>query len=256
MIDKMAIVDPKARLGKNVTIGPWTYIGPDVEIGDNTWIASHVVIKGPTTIGSNNKIYQFACLGESPQDLSYKGEPTQLNIGSNNVFRESCTIHRGTVRGRGLTKIGDHNFFMAYTHVAHDCIVGSHTVFANNASLAGHVLVEDYVGLGGMVGVHQYCSVGAYSFAAGGALIFKDVPPYIMVSGYPAEAHGLNTVGLERRGFTADTIALLKKAYKIVFRQSVTLLAAQEELQTLSEGVPEIQHLMQFLTNSQRGIVR
>lgn len=256
MIDKHAIVDPTAKIAPNVVVGPWTLIGPDVEIEEGTWIASHVVIRGPTRIGRENKIYQFATIGEDSPDKKYSGERTYLEIGDRNVFRESCTIHRGTAQGGGITKIGNDNLFMAYTHVAHDCTVGNQVVFSNNASVAGHVKVEDYVCLGGMVGVHQFCAIGAHSFAAAGSIILKDVPPFVMVSGYPAEAHGLNTVGLERRGYNANTIAALKRAYKIIFRQTLTLQEAMNELKTMTAEYVDTQILIDFLSNSTRGIVR
>lgn len=256
MIDKLAVIDPSASLGTNVHVGPYSIIGADVIIDDDTWIGPHAVIQGPTRIGKENRIYQFASIGECSQDKKYKGEPTELIIGDRNIFRECSTIHRGTMHGRKKTLIGDDNLFMAYTHVAHDCIVGNHVVFSNNASVAGHVTVGDYACLGGMVGVHQFCSVGTHSFAAGGAIIYKDVPPFIIVSGYPAEAHGLNTVGLERRGYSSETIAALRKAYKIVFRQSFTMQEAITELTTIAKEIPEVQLLVDFLMNSTRGIVR
>lgn len=256
MIDKHALIDPRASIAANVHVGPWTVIGPDVEIGEGTWIGPHAVIQGPTRIGKDNKIFQFASIGEAPQDKKYKGEPTRLEIGDRNIFRECCTIHRGTEHGKKLTVIGNDNLFMAYTHVAHDCVIGNEVIFSNNASIAGHVVVGDYACLGGMVGVHQFCSVGAHSFAAGGAIIYKDVPPFITVSGYPAEAHGLNTVGLERRGYSAETLAALRRAYKIIFRLSLTLQEAIIELKTMAKDIPEITLLVDFLTNSTRGIVR
>lgn len=256
MIDKHAIIDPSARIGENVHIGPWTLIGPDVIIEEGSWIGPHVVIRGPTRIGRENKIYQFATIGEDSPDKKYAGESTRLEIGDRNIFRECCTVHRGTVQGGGVTKIGNDNLFMAYTHVAHDCTVGNQVVFANNASIAGHVNVGDYACLGGMVGVHQFCAIGAHSFAAGGAIIVKDVPPFVMVSGHPAEAHGLNTVGLERRGYTTEAITALKRAYKIVFRRSLTLQEAIAELKTMTLETPEIHYLVDFLSTSTRGIVR
>lgn len=256
MIDKHAIIDPSARIGENVHIGPWTLIGPDVVIEEGSWIGPHVVIRGPTRIGRENKIYQFATIGEDSPDKKYAGESTRLEIGDRNIFRECCTVHRGTVQGGGVTKIGNDNLFMAYTHVAHDCTVGNQVVFANNASIAGHVNVGDYACLGGMVGVHQFCAIGAHSFAAGGAIIVKDVPPFVMVSGHPAEAHGLNTVGLERRGYTTEAITALKRAYKIVFRRSLTLQEAIAELKTMTLETPEIHYLVDFLSTSTRGIVR
>jgi len=256
VIHQQAIVDPKAKLAANVEVGPWTLIGPDVEIEEGTWIGPHVVIRGPTRIGRENRIYQFATIGEDSPDKKYGGEPTYLEIGDRNIFRECCTVHRGTVQGGGKTKIGNDNLFMAYTHVAHDCTIGNQVVFSNNASVAGHVKVEDYACLGGMVGVHQFCAIGAHSFAAGGAIIVKDVPPFVMVSGHPAESHGLNTVGLERRGYSANTIAALKRAYKIIFRQSMTLQEAIAELKTMVAETPEMNILIDFLSNSTRGIIR
>jgi len=256
VIHQTAIIDPSALIAENVHVGPWTVIGAGVEIGAGTWIGPHAVIQGPTKIGKDNKIYQFASIGDEPQDKRYKGEPTQLEIGDRNVFRECCTVHRGTAHGRNITLIGSDNLFMAYTHVAHDCIVGNQVIFSNNASIAGHVTVGDYACLGGMVGVHQFCAIGAHSFAAGGSLISKDVPPFLTVVGYPAEAHGLNTVGLERRGYTPDTIAALKRAYKIIFRNSLTLKEAILELNSMIVETPEIKLLSDFLTQSTRGIVR
>ncbi len=255
-ISRQAVIDPSAKIGENVEIGAFTIIGPDVEIGDGCWIGSHVVIRGPTKIGRDNKIFQYATIGEGSPDKKYGGEPTRLEIGDRNVFRECCTVHRGTVQGGGVTTIGNDNLFMAYTHVAHDCTIGNQVVFSNNASVAGHVRVDDYASLGGMVGVHQFCAIGAHSFAAGGSIIVKDVPPFIMVSGYPAEAHGLNSIGLERRGYSANTIAALKRAYKIVFRQSSTLQEAIAELKTMTAETPEISILIDFLSNATRGIVR
>jgi UDP-N-acetylglucosamine acyltransferase len=256
VIDKHALIDASAKIADNVSIGPFTVIGAGVEIGEGTWIGPHAVIKGPTKIGKNNKIFQFASIGEAAQDIRYNGEPTKLEIGDGNVFREFCTVHRGTVQGRGRTVIGNDNLFMSYTHVAHDCVVGNKTIFSNNASIAGHVTVGDYAYLGGMVGVHQHCAVGAHSFAAGGAIIFKDVPPFVTVSGYPAEAHGLNTVGLERRGYSPETIAALKRAYKVIFRQSFTTQEAIAELHNMIAATPEVKLLSDFLTHSTRGIVR
>lgn len=256
MIDKLAIIDPSASIAEDVHIGPWTLIGPHVEIASGTWIGPHVVVQGPTKIGHNNKIYQFSSIGEVPQDKKYRGEPTRLEIGNNNIFRESCTVHRGTEEGGQVTRIGDDNLFMAYTHVAHDCIIGNNVIFANNASVAGHVTVGDFACLGGMVGVHQFCSIGAHSFAAGAAVIIRDVPPFVLVSGYPAEAHGLNTVGLERRGYSAETIAALRRAYKVIFRHSLTLQEAITELKAMVQKTPEVALLVEFLSRSTRGIVR
>jgi len=256
MIDSRAIVDPKAKIGKNVIIGPWTLIGPDVEIGEGTEIGAHVIIEGITKIGKENKIHSFVSLGSPPQVKSYQNEPTRLEIGDRNIFREYASAHRGTPNGKQVTRIGNENYFMVASHVAHDCLVGNEVNFANNASIAGHVIVEDYANLGGFVGIHQYCKVGAYSFLAGGSVILKDVPPFVMVSGFPAETHGLNVVGLERRGFTAATITALKRAYKIIFRKNYTIQVAVAELKTMITETAEVKLLVDFLDQSTRGIVR
>lgn len=256
MIHPQAIIDPAARLGNNVSVGPWSWIGPGVEIGEDTWIGPNVVIRGPTRIGRHNKIYQFASLGEDPQDKKYAGEPTRLDIGDHNIFREACTVNRGTVQGGGLTRIGDHNLFMAYTHVAHDCIIENHVVFSNNASVAGHVQVCDYAILGGFVGIFQFCVIGAYSFLAGGSMVTKDVLPYVKVSGYPARVHGLNTVGLERMGFSSEVTQRLRKAYKIIFRQNLTVPEAIDQLSEMFDQSSELDLLITFLRSSTRGIAR
>ncbi|MBI5463203.1 MAG: acyl-ACP--UDP-N-acetylglucosamine O-acyltransferase, partial [Gammaproteobacteria bacterium] len=207
MIDPRAVIDPTAELADDVSVGPYAVIGPDVQIGAGTVIGPHAVINGPTRIGRNNHIFQFASVGDAPQDKKYKGEPTRLEIGDGNTIREFVTINRGTVQDEGVTRIGDDNWIMAYVHIAHDCQVGSHTIFANNASLAGHVRIEDYVILGGYTLVHQFCALGVHSFTAFSSGIAKDVPPYVMVGGFAAEPHGLNTEGLKRRGFAPETIA-------------------------------------------------
>ncbi len=253
MIHTTAIIDPCAKIGSNVHIGPYSIIGADVEIGDGTWIGPHVVIKGPTRIGKNNKIFQFSSLGEEPQDLKYNNERTWLEIGDNNTIREFCTFNRGTTEAN-TTKIGNDNLFMAYVHVAHDCLIGNHTIFANNASLAGHVTIEDHVILSGFSGVFQFCRVGAHSFATTNSVIIKDVPPFMKVSGYYAKPFGLNTVGLQRHGFTPATISNLKRAYKIVYRNSLTVANALEELKKIE--CDKTRQLTTFIENSSAGIVR
>lgn len=255
MIHPQAVVDPAARISSGVSIGPFSVIGPDVEIGENTVIGPHVVISGPTTIGSNNTIYQFTSLGEPPQHLGYKGEPTQLIIGNNNIIRESCTMNRGTVQGHGKTVIGDNNFIMAYSHIAHDCNVGSNTIFANGSSLAGHVDVGDYAILGGFTMVHQFCRVGAHAITGISTVTFKDVPPYLLVSGNTAKPYGLNLKGLKRRDFTEDDIEMLKKAYKVLYRSGKSIEEAIEALKELSAN-RHVQALIQFVSESERGIVR
>lgn len=254
MIHETAIIHPSAKIADNVHIGPYSIIEADVEIGAGTWIGPHVVIKGPTRIGCENKIFQFSSIGEITQDLKYKGEKTYLEIGDRNIIREFCTINRGSVQGKSITKIGNHNLFMAYVHIAHDCEVGNHTVFSNNASLAGHVTVEDYAILSGFSGVYQFCRIGAHSFAATNSVIIKDVPPFVKVSGYYAKPFGLNTVGLQRRGFTANTITELRRAYKVIYRNSLTLAKAIEELQKMV--CPEVKQMMHFIQVSEAGIVR
>lgn len=254
VIDKTAIIDPSAKIANNVHIGPYSIIGPDVEIGEGTWIGPHVVIQGPTKIGRNNKIFQFTSVGEVPQDLKFNNEKTFLEMGDNNVIREFCTLHRGTVQDKSMTRVGNNNLFMAYVHIAHDCEVGNHTIFANNASLAGHVKIEDYVTLGGFSGVFQFCRVGAHSFISTNSVVIKDVPPYVKVSGYYAKPFGLNTVGLQRRGFADETITQLRRAYKVIYRNGLTVAKAMEELQKMD--CPEVQQLIQFIESSDAGIVR
>ncbi|MEQ5837435.1 acyl-ACP--UDP-N-acetylglucosamine O-acyltransferase [Marinobacter sp. R17] len=255
-VHPQAIVDPGAKLGKDVTVGPFSYVGPDVEIGDGTEVLSHVVIKGPTVIGRNNRIFQFCSVGEECQDKKYAGEPTRLIIGDNNEIRENCTIHRGTVQDRGETVIGSNNLLMAYVHVAHDCVVGDNTILANCATLAGHVSVGDWAILGGGTMVHQFCHIGAHSMSAGGSIVLKDIPAYIMASGQSASAHGLNAEGLKRRGFSREVITELRRAYKVIYRQGHTLAQALEVLERDFSGQPELDALIESLRIAHRGIVR
>ncbi|WP_448564393.1 acyl-ACP--UDP-N-acetylglucosamine O-acyltransferase [Thalassotalea ganghwensis] len=256
MIHEQAIIESGAVIGKNVTIGPWTYVGKDVTIGDDCHISSHVVINGPTTLGKGNRIFQFASIGEECQDLKYAGEPTELVIGDNNTFRECCTVHRGTIQDNGLTQIGSNNLFMAYTHVAHDCVVGNHCIMANNASIAGHVHVGDYAILGGMSGVHQFCHIGAHSFVAANSLVLKDIPPFVMASGDGAKPFGLNSEGLKRRGFTAETISAIKKAYRYTYRQGLTVDEAVAKIKQEFSGVADATLFAEFIESSRRGIIR
>ncbi len=256
MIHDSAIVHPDARVHESVEVGPWTLIGPDVEIGADCVIESHVVIKGPTRIGERNHIYQFSTLGEATPDLKYRNEPTELHIGDDNVIRENVTIHRGTVQDRSLTEIGDRNLLMAYVHIGHDSIVGSDTILVNNTALAGHVIVGDWAILSGYTLVHQFCKIGAHSFSGMGTSIGKDVPAFVTVAGSPAEAKTINVEGLRRRGFDAAEIAELRRAFKIVYRQSLTLDVAIDRLQGMVQDTPSIQTLVDSLLQSQRGIVR
>jgi len=256
LIDPTAIVDPAAKLGKNVTIGAYSIIGPGVEIGDDSWIGPHVVIRGPTRIGRGNRIFQFASIGEDPQDKKYKGEPTLLEIGDRNLIRESCTINRGTVQGGGVTRIGHDNWIMAYCHIAHDCIIGNSTIFANNASLAGHVEVDDFVILGGFALVHQFCRLGAYSFAAFGSHINQDVPPFVMVRGQMASPHAINSEGMRRHGRTAEQIREMRRAYRTLYRSGLRFEEARAILKEQAKTVPDVALLTAFLDKSERGIIR
>ncbi|HVS78372.1 MAG TPA: acyl-ACP--UDP-N-acetylglucosamine O-acyltransferase [Steroidobacteraceae bacterium] len=256
MIDSHAIVSPRAELAADVAVGPFSVIGPDVRIGPGTVVGPHVVINGPTTIGANNRIFQFASLGDAPQDKNYGGEPTRLEIGDRNVFRESCTVNRGTTHDKGVTVIGDDNLFMAYSHVAHDCLVGSNTVFANCAALAGHVEIGDWVTLGGLTAVHQFTRIGAYAFLGGGTIVTRDVPPYVMAAGNPAEPHSINSVGLKRRGFTEEQIRSIREAYRIVYRSDLRLSEALERLERSASEQPELRLFVDFVRSSTRSIVR
>ncbi len=256
MIHPTAIIDPNAQIDEGVTVGPYTVIGEGVSIAEGTWIGSHVVIKGETQIGKHNKIYQFASIGEDPQDIDYNGESTRLEIGDHNLIREFCTINRGSTSGEGLTRVGDHNFLMNYVHIAHDCQVGNHTIFANNAGIAGHVSVEDFVVLGAFSGVHQFCRIGAYSFLGRATKIVKDIPPYMMVAGNPGVPCGLNAVGLKRHGFDLSTLRQLREAYKVLYRRGLKLSEAQAILKDMSVECDAVARLLDSIKTSTRGIAR
>lgn len=255
-IHPTAIIDPLAQLDSSVEVGAYSVIGPHVKIDAGTRIGSHVAINGPTTIGKDNQIYQFSSLGEAPQDKKYKGEPTLLEIGDNNTIREFCTLNRGTVQDKGTTRIGNDNWIMAYVHIAHDCQVGNHTIFANNSSLAGHVDVYDYAILGGFTLIHQFCKIGSHVITAVGTVVFKDIPPYVTAAGYDAKPHGINAEGLKRRGFSPESILQIKRAYKTLYRKGLTLDEAKAELVSMQPEAPEIALLTDFLNISARGIVR
>ena len=256
MIHPTAIVDPTAEIADGVTVGPYSIIGPEVVIGVDTVIEPHVVIRGPTRIGVRNHIYQFSTVGEATPDLKYRDEPTGLVIGDDNIIRENVTIHRGTVQDRGLTQIGDKNLIMAYVHVGHDSVVGNNTILVNNTALAGHVSVGDWAILSGYTLVHQFCKIGAHSFSGMGTAIGKDVPAFVTVAGSPAEAKTINAEGLRRRGFGQQTISELRRAYKIIYRQSLTLEVALQRLEEMSKETPDVQVLVDSLKHSERGIVR
>ncbi len=257
MIDERAVVDPSAKIADDVTIGPFSVIGPDVEIGRGTWVGPHVVINGPTRIGCDNKIFQFSSIGEECQDLKYANEPTRLEIGDRNVIREFVTMHRGTIQDEGLTKVGDDNLFMAYVHLAHDCVVGNRTIFANAASLAGHVQVGDQVILGGFTKVHQFCHIGSHAFTALGTTLLKSIPPYVVVSGNPGKPHGVNSEGLKRRGFDAQAVRNIRSAYKTLYKSGLRLEEAIEKLQADYADDVQVKPFVEFLQqNSGRGFVR
>lgn len=256
MIHPSAIIDPEASLAEDVSVGPWSVIGPHVEIGAGSVIEPHVVIRGPTRIGRDNHIYQFSSVGEATPDLKYRNEPTWLIMGDRNTVREGVTIHRGTIQDHGETRIGDDNLFMAYVHVGHDSVIGNHTILVNNAALAGHVHVGDWAVLSGHTLVHQFCKIGAHSFSGMQTAIGKDVPAYITVSGSPAEAKTINTEGLRRRGFSSEAINDLRRAFKILYRQGLTLDIAIQRLEGVFAGSAEVQVLIDSLRVSERGIVR
>lgn len=257
MIDERAVIDPTAKIGNNVSIGPFSIIGPDVIVGDDNWIGPHVVIKGPTKIGQSNRIFQFASIGDDPQDKKFSGnEQSTLEIGDRNLIREYCTINRGTEQGGGKTVIGNDNWIMAYVHIAHDCLVGDGTVFANNTTLAGHVSIDNFVILGGFTGVHQFCHIGKHCFTAISSVVVKDVPPFLMVSGNTAKPSGLNREGLKRHGFTIETIDLLRKAYKTVYRKGLTRKQATEALEEMASQSEAVKEFSDFIEKSTRGIVR
>jgi len=255
-IHPSALIHPGARLGENVSVGAYSIIGEHVEIGAGTTVAAHVSIHGHTRIGRDNRIFQFNSIGEVPQDKKYAGEPTRLEIGDRNTIREFCTLNLGTVQDAGTTRIGNDNWIMAYVHVAHDCQVGNHTIFANSTQLAGHVRVDDWAILGGFTGVHQFCHIGAHCMTAVGTVVLQDIPPYLMVGGNKAAPHGINTEGLKRRGFSAESLAALKRAYRTLYKSGLLLEEAKAELQTQSKAHPEVQLLVDFIAQARRGIIR
>jgi len=256
VIHPSAIIDPSAVIADDVKIGPFTVIGSKVEIGPGCEIMSHVVINGPTRIGKNNRIFQFASIGEEPQDKKFHGEDTWLEIGDNNLIRESVTINRGTVGGGGVTRIGNNNWIMAYVHIAHDCIVGNDNIFANNASLAGHVLIDDNVILGGFTLVSQFNYLGSHSFSAMGSVISRNVPPYVLVSGHMAKPVGVNVEGLRRRKFSDSQIRNIRQAYKYLYRSGLRMEEAEQKLQSIEQEDNELEILFAFLGKQEGGIIR
>ncbi|WCM91680.1 acyl-ACP--UDP-N-acetylglucosamine O-acyltransferase [Acidovorax sp. NCPPB 2350] len=259
-IHPTAVVHPEARIDASAGIGPYAVIGPHVTIGAGTSVGAHCVIEGLTTIGRDNRIFQFASLGAAPQDKKHAGEPTRLEIGDRNTIREFCTFNTGTVQDRGVTSIGDDNWIMAYVHIAHDCVVGNQTILANNATLAGHVHLGDLAIIGGLTGIHQFTKVGAHAMAGFASHISQDVPPFMMVDGNPLAVRGLNLEGLRRRGFSQERMAALKQAHRLLYRQGLTLEAARAEIAALPEAYPEgagdIALLLDFIASSTRGLAR
>jgi len=255
-IHQTAVVDPKAKLASDVTVGPYTVIDGDVEVGEGTTIGAHNVITGHTKIGKANRIFHFCSIGEANQDKKYKGEPTALEIGDGNTIREFATINRGTVQDAGVTRVGSDNWIMAYCHIAHDCQVGSHTVFANLTTLGGHVHVGDYAVLGGHSAFHQFVKIGAHAMVGGGSIVLQDIAPYVMVAGSPVATHGINSEGLKRRGFAPESIAALKRAYRTVFKSGLTLSDARAELVAQAEQYPDVKVMLDFLETSTRGLLR
>lgn len=259
-IHHTAIVDPKASLDETVEIGPYSIIGPNVVIGAGTVIGPHVVIDGHTTIGRDNRFFQFSSIGGQPQDKKYNGEPTRLEIGDRNIVREFCTFNTGTAQDAGVTRLGNDNLLLAYVHLAHDCQVGSNTVFSNNATLAGHVHVGDFAILSGFAAIHQFCRIGAHAFIGMNTSLTQDVPPFVLLAGNPAAAHGINIEGLKRRGFTREQIGALREAYKLIYKSGLSVADAKEALVGLEESRPDaaihIAAMREFLNTSARGIAR
>jgi UDP-N-acetylglucosamine acyltransferase len=255
-IHPTAIVDPGAKLSDKVEIGPYSVIGKHVEIGEGSVIGNHVTITGHTKIGKANKIFHYCSLGEAPQDKKYNNEPTSLIIGDRNTIREFCTFNCGTAQDKTVTTIGNDNWIMAYVHIAHDCVLGNNLILANNSSLAGHVEIDDYAILGGFTLVHQFCKIGSHSITAVGSVIFKDVPPFIIAAGYNAKPNGINSEGLKRRDFSSDDVALIKKGYKVIYRDGNTINEAINILQGMTENSLAINTYIDFIEKSTRGIVR
>jgi UDP-N-acetylglucosamine acyltransferase len=254
-IHPTAVIDPKAKLGKEVVIGPYCVIGQEVVLGEGCWLQNHVAIFGPTTIGARNTFHAFCSIGQQTQDLKYAGEPTYLQIGDDNCFREFSTVNRGTAVG-AVTRVGNNGNFLAYSHIAHDCDVRDHVIFSNNGTLAGHVRVEEYAVLGGLSAVHQFCRVGEHAITGGCSKIVQDVPPFMVADGNPAVVRGINLVGLERRGFSTEVIRTLKEAYRILYRSNLNTKQALEELARSFPDSAQIEKLIRFIEGSQRGIIR
>lgn len=256
-IDPRAVVSARARIAPDAEIGPFTVIGPDVTIGPGCWIGPHVVINGPTVLGEGNRVYQFASLGEAPQDMKYRGEPTRLVIGARNIFRENVTVNRGTVTGAGETRIGNDNLILAYSHIAHDCVLGNHIIFSNVVQLAGHVQVGDWAIFSGYSGAHQFCRIGAHAFIGNNTSVIRDIPPYVLATGHPAEPRSVNIEGLKRRGFSEEQIRAIRNAYRVLYRSGLKLEETLEQLQEMASEHAVLGPLVAFLgQSSSRGLAR
>jgi UDP-N-acetylglucosamine acyltransferase len=255
-IDPRAVIEAGAKLAADVEVGPFAIIGANVEIGPRCRIGPHSIVTGHTKLGAGNQVFQFASIGDAPQDKKYAGEPTRLEIGERNVFREFVTVNRGTTHDEGVTRIGSDNLFMAYTHIAHDCRVGNHVVMANVATLAGHVEIGDHVIMGGLSAVHQFCKIGAHAFIANNAAVTRDVPPYVMAVGQPAEPHSVNATGLSRRGFTPEQVRNVKSAFRVLYRSELPLEEALAKLREAAATQPEVATFVEFIGRSTRSLVR
>ena len=255
-IDSRAVVSSSAELADDVEVGPFAYIGDNVVIGPRCWIGPHAVINGPTTLGADNRVFQFASLGDAPQDKKYNGEPTRLEIGDRNIFREYCTVNRGTVTGNGVTRLGDDNMLLAYTHVGHDCTLGNKIVLSNLVMLGGHVELGDWVIMSGYAGAHQFTKIGAHAFIGNNTAVTRDVPPYVLASGHPAEPITINSEGLKRRGFSAEQIRTIKNAYRVLYRSDLKLEEAVEKLTEMAAEHEELRIFVDFIANSTRSLVR
>lgn len=256
-IHSTAIVDAKAEVHETVEIGPYSVIGPDVRIGESTWIGPHVVLQGPMTIGRDNRIFQFASLGEISQDKTAKrDDATRVEIGDGNTIREYVTIQRGTLKDQGLTRVGNDNWIMANTHIAHDCIVGSHCILANGSTLAGHIVIEDWVGLGGYTLVHQFCRIGSHAYTGGGAVVLRDLPPFVIAEGQPARPRGINSEGLKRRGFSAEDIDAIKDAYKLIYLSGLVMAEVKLRLADMAQRSAHVARMLAFIESSKRALSR
>ena len=254
-IHPTALIDPAAQLGSGVTVGPYCIVGPDVSLGDGCWLQQHVTIAGPARIGRNNRFFAYCSIAQQTQDLKYQGEPTHVEIGDENCFREFVSVHRATAPG-DCTRIGNRGNFLAYAHIAHDCVVGDNVIFSNNGTLGGHVQVGDYAIIGGLSAVHQFCRIGRHAILGGCTKIVQDVPPFMIADGNPAEIRGINKVGMERRGFSAETVREIKEAYRILYRMNLNVKAAADQIREKLQQIPEICLLLEFLATTERGIVK